>query len=56
MVPTPKRAFFARSLAFIQKPHGIFRMAFSALFSFVVLVKTPLLLSEFSAVFSIASQ
>jgi hypothetical protein len=55
MVPTPKRAFFARSLAFIQKPRGIFVIAFSALFIFVVLVKIPSLPRKFFAVFAIKS-
>jgi hypothetical protein len=44
MVPTPKQAFLARFLEFIQKPRGISLIAFSALLIFVMFVKTRLLL------------
>ena len=44
IVPTPKQAFLARFLEFIQKPRGISLIAFSALLIFVMFVKTPLLL------------
>jgi hypothetical protein len=44
MVATPKQAFLARFLEFIQKPRGISLIAFSALLIFVMFVKTPLVL------------
>jgi hypothetical protein len=44
MVPTPKQAFLARFLEFIQKPRGISLIVFSALLIFVMFGKTPLLL------------
>ena len=44
MVWTPKQAFLARFLEFIQKPRGISLIAFSALLIFVTFVKKPPLL------------
>jgi hypothetical protein len=55
MVATPKQAFLARSLEFIQKPRGISLITFSALLILVMFAKTPLLLFKATTAFTVGS-